>query len=358
MTQKSLNGKKYPPRTGRDRLMRPRINDGDKIFIIKLGSIGDVVHTIPALVALRTQFRHSYIGWLVEQRSSDLIKAHPLLDKAFIFQRTIRHVWPTIKQIREQRFQWAIDFQGTYKSQFLSLLSGSQYRVGYDKIREYCPLIYNLRIPLSTMDKHAVDRNIELIQAIGGNSQETIQFSIPINDHEKQNVLSLLGTKHIQKYCAISATAGKQANRWEPLKFSNLADTIVKRWNLPVIFIGHQDDYTINQKIISATHRKNIFNFAGVFTLKETAYLLSQAKFIVCGDTGPMHLGVAMRCPVIALFGGSNPQRTGPYQGKSMIIRHPTACSPCYKRQCLNNVCLKNITVEEVINACQSMLNL
>lgn len=337
--------------------MRPRINDGDKILIIKLSSIGDVVHTLPCLVALRTEFRHSYIGWLIEQRSLDLIKDHPLLDKAFIFQRTMRDVWPTIKQIRQEQFQWAIDFQGTYKSQFLSLLSGSQYRVGYDKVREYCPLTYNLKVPLCTMDKHAVDRNIELIQAIGGNSQETIQFPIPISDYEKQNVISLLRMKHIQNYCTISATAGKQANQWEPLKFSNLVDNIVKRWNLSVIFIGHQDDHAINQKIISMTQRKNIFNFTGVFTLKETAYLLSQAKFIICGDTGPMHLAVAMDCPVIALFGGSNPQRTGPYLGKSIIIQHETDCSPCYKRKCLDNVCLKNISVGEVINTCQSMLN-
>jgi heptosyltransferase-1 len=338
--------------------MRARINDGDKILIIKLGSIGDVIHTLPALVALRTQFRQSYIAWLIEQGSSDLIKDHPLLDKVFIFQRTMRHVWPTVRQIREERFQWAIDFQGTYKSQFFSLLSRGQYRVGYDKVREYFPFTYNIKIPLSTLEKHAVDRNIELIEAIGGNLQEIIEFPIPINDHEKQKVTSLLATKHIQEYCAVSATAGKQANQWEPLKFSKLADNIAKRWNLSVIFIGHQNDYAINQKIISATHRKSIVNFAGVFTLKETAYLLSQAKFIICGDTGPMHLGVAMECPVIALFGGSNPQRTGPYQGKSMIIQYPIACSPCYKRQCLDNVCLRNITVEEVINACQSMLNL
>ena len=337
--------------------MRPRINHGDKILIIKLGSIGDVVHTLPSLVALRTEFRDSYIGWLIEQRSSDLIKDHPLLDKAFIFQRTIRHVWPTIKQIRQEQFQWAIDFQGTYKSQLLSLLSGSQYRVGYDKIREYCPLTYNIKISLNTMDKHAVDRNIELIQAIRGNSKETIQFPIPIKDHQKQNVVSLLTARHIQNYCVISSTAGKQANEWEPLKFSSLADNIVKRWNLSVIFIGHQDDHVINQKIISMTQRKNIFNFAGILTLKETAYFLSHAKFIICGDTGPMHLAVAMQCPVIALFGGSNPQRTGPYKGRYIIIQHETDCSPCYKRKCFDNVCLKNISVAEVINACQSMLN-
>jgi len=337
--------------------MRPLIKNGDKILIIKLGSIGDVVHTLPSLVALRTEFRDSYIGWLIEQKSSDLIENHPLLDKAFIFQRIVRHVWPTIKQIRQEQFKWALDFQGTYKSQFLSLSSGSRYRVGYDKIREYCPLAYNIKIPLSTMDKHAVDRNIELIQAMGGNSQDTIQFPIPINDHQKQKNISLLTTKHIQDYCVISATAGKQANKWEPLKFSNLADNIVKRWNLSVIFIGHQDDYDVNHEIISMTQRKNIFNFAGVFTLKETVYLLSQAKFIICGDTGPMHLAVAAHCPVIALFGGSNPQRTGPYQGRSIVIQHETDCSPCYKKICPNNFCLRNISVKEVINACQSMLN-
>ena len=337
--------------------MRHRINDGDKILIIKLGSIGDVVHTLPCLAALRAEFPGSYIGWLIEQRSSDLIKDHPLLDKAFIFQRKIRHVWPTIKQIRQEQFQWAIDFQGTYKSQFLSLLSGAHYRVGYDKTREYCPLAYNFKIPLSTMDKHAVDRNIELLQAIGGNSQDTIQFPIPVNDYQKQKIISLLATKHIQNYCVISATAGKQANTWEPLKFSRLADSIVKRWNLSVLFIGHQDDHGINHKIISMSQGKNIFNLAGFFTLKETVYLLSQAKFIICGDTGPMHLAVAAHCPVIALFGGSNPQRTGPYQGRSIIIQHETGCSPCYKKKCLDNFCLKNIDVAEIINACQSILN-
>jgi len=336
--------------------MRPRIKNGDRILIIKLGSIGDIIHTLPSLVSLRTEFPNSYIGWLIEQRSSDLINDHPMLDRAIIFQRTIHDFWPAIKRLRQEQFQWAIDFQGTYKSQLFSLLSGSQYRVGYERIREYCPLAYNLKIPLVTMDKHAVDRNIELIQAVGANSKQAIQFPIAIRDHQRQNILSLLKTKVIQSYCVISATAGKQANEWESLKFSRLADTIVIRWNLSVIFIGHQDDYVVNQRIISTTQQKKIFNFAGILTLKETAYLLSESKFLVSGDTGPMHLAVAMQCPVIALFGGSNPQRTGPYQGRSIVIQHETDCSPCYKRKCFDKICLKNIGLEEVISACHSML--
>ena len=105
-----------------------------------------------------------------------------------------------------------------------------------------------------------------------------------------------------------------------------------------------------------ASKFKNIHNISGKLTLKETSYLLSKAKFIICGDTGPMHIAVAVNCPVIALFGGSNPQRTGPYQGTHTIIQHKLKCSPCYKKRCKNNMCLKEIKVKEVFEACEKIM--
>jgi lipopolysaccharide heptosyltransferase II len=338
-------------------MRKKKIKDKQKILIIKLGSIGDVIHTLPSLNFLKKSFPNSEISWLIERKSLDIIKDNSDIYRTFIFDRNTKDFFREIKKLRKEKFDWVIDFQGTYKSQLFALLSGAKKRLGYNKTREYLPFSYNRKCQLKTMDRHAVDRNLDLIQFAGAKKTNKIEFKINILEKHKQITEEILKQKGIRKkYCIISASAGKPANRWEYSRFAELADEIAKNKNMDVIFIGTKKDNELNNKIMGSIDSKHVFNLAGELTLKQTAYLLKNSKFLVCGDTGPMHLAVAVSCPVVALFGGSSVVRTGPYQGKNIVVQKQTDCYPCYKKYCKDNVCLKSIHAQEVFKVCENIL--
>ncbi|MBU0650506.1 lipopolysaccharide heptosyltransferase II, partial [bacterium] len=312
-----------------------KIQNNNKILIIKLGSIGDVIHTLPIAEILKTTYPDCQIDWLVEKKSANLLEENPFITNLFVFERTAKNFIQKIQKIRDQNYDFAIDFQGTYKSQLFIMFSKAKTKIGYNKTKEKIPFSYNLKINLKTLDKHAVDRNIDLIKPLGITVPEKINFKIEISDQEKQNAQNKLkeyGINH--NFCVISGSAGKPANRWDPLNFAELIKEITQNLNLDVILIGNKADDFLNSKIMISSNSKKAHNISGKLTLKETAYLLNKSQFIICGDTGPMHIAVAVNCPVIALFGGSNPKRTGPYQGKNIIIHTKTECWPCYKKEC------------------------
>ena len=315
--------------------------DGKKILIIKLGSIGDVIHTLPVLEAIKKQHPTACVSWLVEPKSLNIIKNNPMLDEIILFKRNYSNVLNTIQTIRKKNFDYVIDLQGTYKSQMFCLFSGSPCRIGFNKTKEFFPLAYNIKIPLPTMDRHAVDRNLDLLENIGIQRPKTINFPIEFPKEKKWD---------FKNYCVISASAGKPANRWDADNFSELASKISKELQLDVVFIGSLADKDLNTNIIKKSKQQRIHDFSGLLSLKETCLLLKGSKFLICGDTGPMHMAVAVGCPVIALFGSSSPQRTGPYNGNNIVIQKTTPCAPCYKKTCKQMTCLKNITIDEVFS--------
>lgn len=344
------------------------------ILIVKLSAIGDVIHTIPALNAVRKKYPDAHITWLVEEAAYSVIKGHKALDRIIIPRRktwlkgfawrfclkNIREACNFIKELRDTRYDLILDFQALLKSGVLIGLARGRRKIGFDKgleHQEHSYIFLNERIKPVDMEVHALTRGIMLLESIGIKSREAV-FNLPISDQDRNAANDLLmkhGIKRLELLVAINPIAKWETKLWDNLKFANFADRLIKQANADVIFTGSMEDSEAIEDIIS-NMKTRAANFAGKTGLKTLAALYEKASIVVSTDTGPMHLSAAIGTPVVALFGPTAPWRTGPFGPGHKIIRADLECSPCFKRQCKTIKCMKQITVDEVFDAAMSAI--
>ncbi len=333
------------------------------ILIIKLSAIGDVIHTLPALAALRKLYPKAHITWVVEELSADLLKNHPLLDRVIISHRTswirdVKHgrlIWPFlemvtfIRALRERRYDLVIDFHGLLKSSAVVLLSGGKRKLGYDSMQELSGFFVNEKIP-QDMNKHAVDRYLDFPRYLGACEMKQ-KFLIPVKEENRIRIEELLKAHHMDAqigFVAVNPVALWKTKLWENQKFALLCDRIIDELKVGIVFTGSGKKEI---REIQQFMKRPAANLGGETTLSDLACLHRRARLVVTTDTGPMHLAAAVGAPLIALFGPTDPARTGPYGDDHTVIRGNLPCSPCFKKKCKTNECMKEITVEEVFEA-------
>ena len=346
-----------------------------KILIVKLSAIGDVIHTLPSLNAIRKHYPDAHITWLIEEVSSSLVVGHDALDRIIISKRkrwikkifgpscliNIKEAYKFIKELRDTEYDLIIDFQGLLKSAVLISLARGKRKTGFDKGMEHMEHSYiflNERIPPVNMDNHALLRNLMLINTLGVKSKE-IEYKIPVSDHTRNITGELLerhGIKGSGLLVAINPVAKWETKLWDNRKFALLADRLIEKYKASIIFTGSQSDKSTIKNIMSFMSKKAV-NLAGETTLKTLAVLYEKTKFLISTDTGPMHMAAAVGTPVIALFGPTAPWRTGPFGSEHKILRSNLKCSPCFKRQCNTTDCMKQISVEQALDAANSILS-
>jgi heptosyltransferase-1 len=345
-----------------------------KILIVKLSAIGDVIHTLPSLNAIRKHYADAHITWLVEEAASSIVVGHKALNRVIISKRkrwikgilgpsclkNIKEAYQFIKKLRDTEYDLIIDFQGLLKSGIFIGLARGKRKVGFDKGMEHMEHSYiflNERIPPVNMDNHALLRSMMLINALGIKSKE-IEYKIPVSDHTRRFLDSILerrGIKGSKLLVAINPVAKWETKLWDNRKFALLADKLIEKHNASVIFTGSQSDRSTIKDIMSFMSKKAV-NLAGETTLKTLAALYKKTKLLISTDTGPMHMAAAVGTPVAALFGPTAPWRTGPFGSEHKILRSGLECSPCFKRQCNTIDCMKQISVEQVMDAANSIL--
>lgn len=338
-----------------------------KILIIKLSAIGDVIHTLPALNALRKFYPAAQITWIIEQAAFPLIIGHPSIDRIILSQRkkwkkdlfdpltrkkALKEIYKFIKEIRDTRYDIVIDFHQLIKSGLLVWLAKGDRKIGFDRgmaHMEESQIFLNEKIPPVSMELHALKRNLMLLEAIGIPSGK-IEYQISIKQSDKDHARRLVLENRIQdSFVVLNPVAQWDSKLWMNHKWAQLADALIKDYNIPVIFTGSADDYFLIEKIREMMEEKAA-NLAGKTSLKSLAALYRMAKIIITTDTGPMHLAAAIETPVIALFGPTAPWRTGPFGLMHKIIRKKMPCSPCFKRTCPygHHNCMKSISVDDV----------
>ena len=335
-----------------------------KILIIKLSAIGDVVQTLPALEAIKRTYPDSEITWVVEEAAAGILEGHPLIDRLLISRRRAwlrmlknpltagkgtGGIFRFIKGLRSVRYDIAIDFQGLLKSGMLIGLSRAGRKIGFDRTRELSYLFLNERLPAYDIEKHALERYLDVARYLGAKEPSPV-CTLPIEREvsairKKKELLAAKGRPLV----VVNPVARWETKLWPERNFAELADRLVKEKNAVVIFTGSPDDRAVNDRIISMMREKAV-NWAGETTLKELAALASLSDLFITTDTGPMHLAAAARAKVLALFGPTAPWRTGPYGPSHVVVRTGIGCSPCFRKRCKENVdCMKGITVDEVL---------
>ncbi len=357
-----------------------------KILIVKLSAIGDVIHTLPALALLRQCLPESSLDWVVEEKAADILAGHPQLEKVMVSGRkrwmhdlgrpsrwlaVCREAASFIRELRADRYDLVIDFQGLFKSAVLVVLSRGACKIGYGKTRELSYLALSRRIEPPPAELHAVDKNIGLVEAVlkqkgisingreaHGKGSSRYHYSASDGmampgEQDKARVDALIHaglTDRTSPLILVNAPAGWSTKRWDVQKMAAMADRLISTYNAGLIYTGSAADAAYIDGIISRM-RCQAVNAAGKTTLKELACLIGKARLFVTTDSGPMHLAAAVGTPVVALFGPTAPWRTGPYTERARIVRTQAPCSPCYKKRCDSMICMNEIGVDQVMEA-------
>jgi len=362
------------------------------ILIVKLSAIGDVIHTLPSLAALRRLWPEADITWVVEEAAADILSNHPDLNRVIVSGRKrwfremrggmiagpLREMRAFFNELRLRKYDLVIDFHGLFKSALIVLLSGGKRKLGYDSLQEGSGLFYTEKIP-EDMGKHAVERYLDFVRYLApeGNRNRligTAEFRIAIGEKEKESVRRLLFEKTDQptlsspagrddaampqrerpSFIAVNPVAFWETKLWEDEKFAILGDLIRRELGIAVVLTG-SDAMPLEK--IRKLMKTRALNLGGRTTLRELAALYREATIVITTDSGPMHLAAAVGTPVVALFGPTDPARTGPYGLGHRVIRTAIPCSPCFRKQCPRPRCMTEISVEEVFEAVRGKLD-
>ncbi len=346
-----------------------------RVLIVKLSSIGDVVHTLPSLHALKKGLgKEAEIDWLVEEAASSILMGHPMIDnlivvknRGWINDRTENI--KTAKYLASRRYDMVLDFQGLMKSGIWVLLSRGLRRIGFSNSRELSHVFLNEKLPAYDPDMHAVDRYLLLARHAGGVA-DPVEFPMPDIGPHIERVKKLLKKNGMdmpgKRFFAMVPHARWPAKLWGDERFVRLAKIAMARFNMGAVLIGG----TMDRAALEAMRAKlgaGAVNLAGETDLLDLAALFSLADFVVSVDSGPMHIAAAVKTPVIALFGPTTPKRTGPYAQEGAgtaclaggmrhtVITKGLDCSPCFKKKCPEPRCMTDITVEDVMGALERL---
>jgi 3-deoxy-D-manno-octulosonic-acid transferase/heptosyltransferase-1 len=334
------------------------------ILFIKLSAIGDVVQTLPALEAIKRTYPDSDVTWAVEEAAADILDGHPLINRLLVsrrksWTRMLRNpltffqglggIVRFFSELRSTRYDIAIDFQGLFKSGILIGLARAQRKIGFDHTRELSYLFLNERLPAYDIEKHALERYLDVARYLGAKDPSPA-CTLPIEREISRIKQRIEGLKPAGRpLVAINPVARWKTKLWSERKFAELADRLISERNAVIIFTGSHEDGLVNARIL-AMMVQNAVSWAGETTLKELAALASLCTVFITTDTGPMHLAAAAGTRVVALFGPTAPWRTGPFGPSHVTVRAGLICSPCFKRTCDDNVrCMEEITVDEVM---------
>jgi heptosyltransferase-1 len=283
-----------------------------RFLVVRLGSLGDIVHTFPAVSALRESFPRAEIIWLTQQRWKPLVASSGLASRIWVTDtRKLSASVKTIREIRARRFAAAIDYQGLWKSASLPFLARVPRRIGFsaESIREAgVPLLYTETV--QALSAHVADQNGELSRLAGARNP-VAPFSLHVSPVGDDALFKFLRSRNVDRYVVLSPGGGWRSKCWPAERFGALCQLIASsRGCACVVNYGPgEEDLAAQVRSSSGPGEPLLFNGE----IGPLMSLLRNAICVVGGDTGPLHLAAGLATPVIALFGPTDPVRNGPY---------------------------------------------
>jgi heptosyltransferase I len=320
-----------------------------RFLVVRLGSMGDIVHTFPAVAALHASFPRAEIVWLTHPRWVELVASSELASEIWpVDSRDLAQVRAVLQRIRGQKWTAAIDYQGLWKSALLPFLGGVPRRIGFSSvtIREFgVPALYTDRVRVQSA--HIADQNGELSQRAGA-SKLVGSFRLQIQPHCFSEVQTHLAKQGITRYVVLSPGGGWRSKCWPPDRFGALCQKIHEQLEIRCVINYGPGEENLVAAVQEASGNANPVAYNG--ELCPLMALLSNALCLVGGDTGPLHLAIAVGTPAIALFGPTDPARNGPYPPQPITLRC-AAVTTTYDRSNQTHPSLLQLSVDDVFNA-------
>ncbi|MGB9716768.1 MAG: lipopolysaccharide heptosyltransferase II [Thermodesulfovibrionales bacterium] len=323
--------------------------DPKKILIVKPSSLGDIVHSLPFLNALKDRYPEAEIHWVVAKGLEDLLTGHPMVKKVWIINKdiwkrlsqitdSIREIRVLFRELRGERYDIVIDLQGLLRSGIISRATGSPVRIGFKEAREGSRFFYTFKVS-GGKNIHAVERYLKIADFLGCDTTE-ICFPFPLyfNSAVRKTQYEIN-----EDYAVITPGARWKTKRWLPERFGELASLLP----IKTVIIGGKGEKSIAKEVVKYSKGRSI-SLAGMTDIKNLIEIIRGSCFMISNDSGPMHIAAALNIPVFAIFGPTDPKRTGPYGKGHTIIRENIPCSPCFRRNCDDMSCMKSLSVEKV----------
>lgn len=337
-----------------------------KILIRGVNWIGDAVMTLPAIRSLRTTFKKSIISQLLRPSVLPLFEKDPNIDEFIVYDNEFKSVLGRINLsyiLRKKRFASAYLFQNAFDAALIAFLAGIPQRIGYN--RDGRGFLLTKPIPFKKEDRkiHHIDYYLNLLRHSGIKAEYSAPYIFQSIDEQLQSRQLLSEIRRPILGLNPGAAYGS-AKRWLPDRFAEVAEWFIKDLNGSIVIFGGKNEEFIANEIQILIEKKLGFlkgfliNFAGKTSLRQLIGLISECDAIVTNDSGPMHIAYAVGTPLVAIFGSTSPELTGPPKYGNIAIRGNANCSPCFKRKCEYDYirCMHDISSEEVYYGLKDIL--
>lgn len=347
-----------------------------RIALIRLGAMGDCIYTLPLVSALKDRFPSAQVIWIVDARNQEIPRLHPGVDDVTVVDtrgwrrdlpagglgrvageiRAIRRAWAA------QRYDIALDPQGSIKSGFMAWLTRAPVRVGFVRsaCREGMNVLFTTHRVDPPADGHIVRKNLSLLGPLDIRT-ESPDFGIRLSQDAEARVSSLLQQAGIgpgDRLVGMHPGAGSPRKRWDPDRYGRVGDRLQERESVRVILTAGPGEEAVVARVASRMQRAPVV--LASLRVGELAALLCRYALLIAGDTGPLHLAAALGCPTVAIYGPSDPVQVAPVGQGHRVLKKPCPCGwePAlyFNRRCPDVPCLGAITVEEVVAAATSAL--
>lgn len=336
-----------------------------RILLIRYSALGDVIHVLPALTALRERFPEAQLCWLVEPSGASLLEGHPFLDRLLIanrkawlrglrnpgrWGRTTTEIGRLLSELRREHFDLVVDFQGNHRSGLSTFLSGGRYRLGFhpSDCREVGGWFFsNLRARPAPLLQPRVLKNLHLLREMGW-SGPVPKAVVPVRDEDRQRarrvIASLPGSGPVVTlHPAVSAFG--RFKQWSIESYRELCELLRSEIDARVLLTWGPGELELVRAIgrgVPAPPTPRLLALAA---------LLAESHVVIASDTGCLHLAAALGIPVVGIYGPKSPRVYGPYPPRGRIVASDVPCHPCKLRRCEHRICMSSITAREVLGA-------
>lgn len=302
----------------------PPLTDIQRLLVVKTSSLGDVIHALPVVQAMKEAAPHLTLGWVVRRRCADILRGNPYIDHLYVMpdKPTLAELFTLRRDLLFVHYEMALDMQGLLLSGLVTRLSGAPVRVGWDRNREGNALFLTHPIvPGKGKHAHEVDLLYGFADALG--------VHVPHPEFTPQPYLAADGAASAGSWLAdlphpriaLNVGASRAYKRWPVENWAQVALSLTQSGR-SVVFVGDKTDAESVAQITPALNSGYV-DLSGKTTLRELASVLAACDLLVSGDSGPMHLAVAVGTPVAAIFGATHPTRHGPYGARNTILHNP-----------------------------------
>ena len=334
------------------------------MLIVRLGSLGDLIHTLPAFAALRRRYPEARIDWLVEPPHREILTMVKGLSNVVALKgRSMGGWFETIGELRARRYDLALDFQGLIKSATLARLSGASTVIGFDSksLREPAARLFYSRSVLIGRGGHVIEKNLALASEVLGERvtlhepSEQADEDFPLRDMESA-VLEGLRAQGVTRFALVNPGAAWPNKRWPAERFGAIAKDLSDTHGLTPVVLWGPGERVLAETVASASDGRAVI--AAETRLPDLVALARAATFAISGDTGPLHIACAAGTPTVSLFGPTDAVRNGPWNADDIVLTRYQTCACHYKRQCQqpHSWCLPDISVEQVRDAIRQRL--